>query len=100
MRTPRESTLLEKTLGVPHRLAVPRTSVGHGENWPTASVALYTSKLATGSKFINKESLLVSTLGKHYGGQLRVEEERSEAFEECVIGLKTWVPKSMIRCPT
>ena len=69
----------------------------------------------TGSQFINKGNLLVATLGNRYGGYLRVEEQQSEneknelkkyqkktndprAFEDFVIGLAAWVPKSMIRC--
>ena len=74
-------------------------------------------KEATGHVFINRVNLVVATLGKHYGGHLRVEKARSEydkkqlelyqkkyndikAFEEFVIALEGWVPRSMINCTT
>ena len=41
----------------------------------------YTYKETTGLQFLNKVNLLVSTLGKHYGGHLRIKRTNREKNE-------------------
>ena len=74
-------------------------------------------KETTGSQFLKKINLVIVELGVHYDGHLAVKEQLSpqdkqflkehqtkwdnkRAFEDFVIGLQVWVPKSMMSCPT
>ena len=74
-------------------------------------------KDSTGTMFLNKINLVVAELGVHYQEQVRVQATLSHcvqqqlkihqkkwdykrAFEDFVIGLQCWVPKSMMNCPT
>ena len=76
-----------------------------------------TYKVTTGSKFLAKINLVVAELGVHYKEQVRVQAklghydkqqlkihqkkwDYKKAFEDFVIGLECWVPKSMMNCPT
>ena len=76
-----------------------------------------TYKLTAGSQFLSKINLVVAELGVHYQEQVRVQAKLSpydklqiknnqkkvdykRAFEDFVIGLECWVPKSMQNCPT
>ena len=74
-------------------------------------------KRTTGSQFLSKINLVVAELGVHYQEQVRVQAKLSHydkqqlkihqkkwdykrAFEDFVIGLEAWVPKSMMNLPT
>ena len=72
---------------------------------------------STGTKFLQKVNLLIASLGVHYHGHadvkakltpqvkawLKVNCKKTDnirAFEDFVIGLEAYMPKSMVSCPT
>ena len=74
-------------------------------------------KEKTGTKFSQKINLLIASLGIHYHGHEDVKAKLSpqskawlaenctstdnpRAFEDFVVGLQVWMPKSLLNCPT
>ena len=72
---------------------------------------------STGTKFMQKVNLLIASLGIHYHGHEEVKAkltpqtkawlaihckstDNPRAFEDFAVGLKVWMPKSMLNCPT
>ena len=73
--------------------------------------------VSTGTKFLQKVNLLIASLGIHYHGHEEVKAkltpqakawlaihckstDNPRAFEDFVVGLGVWMPKSMLNCPT
>ena len=73
--------------------------------------------VSTGTKFLQKINLLIASLGIHYHGHEDVKAklapqakawlaehckgtDQPRAFEDFVVGLQVWMPKSLQNCPT
>ena len=74
-------------------------------------------KVNTGTRFLQKVNLLIATLGVHYEGHADVKAKLTPQvkqwlkqnvkktddprdFEDFVVGLKVWMPTSMMNLPT
>ena len=92
-------------------------NVWESHKWAFAKRCCFDWKVSTGSKFLNKVNLLIAQLGVHYDGheavkaKLRPQDktwlkqnqkktDQKRAFEDFVVGLKVWLPHSMMNLPT
>ena len=103
-------------------LRAPRLTLPLENNWVAHKCAFAKEcnrawGVSTGTKFMQKVNLLIASLGIHYHGHEEVKAkltpetkawlvkhckstDNPRAFEDFAVGLKVWMPKSMLNCPT
>ena len=92
-------------------------NVWESHKWAFAKRCSAGWKVSTGTKFQKQVNLLIAELGVHYEGHAAVKEklrpqdkawleehvkktDQQRAFEDFVVGLKVWLPHSMMNLPT